>query len=292
MNILYTSDDNYAEICGISIVSLLENNKNSNNIKFFIFDMGLSYENKNRISKIVERYSREVRFIRVPDIEKIVGAKLYVGSWTLAVFARLFAASLLPANIEKIIHLDADTMVRRSISPLWNGNLNGNLVGGCKDGLPVSHKKSIFLEETDIYVNAGVLLIDLKAWRNANIEKAFIDFLRLFNGKLGYLDQDVINAVLKGRLKLFAPKYNSLSYYYEYNPNLLTFANIKDYYSNTELREAKYSPVIVHFAGIADEVKPWIKGNIHVFRDEYIKYRNITPWKHMPLRASISRNMT
>ena len=282
MNILYASDDNYAEIAGISIVSLLENNKDIDNIKFFIFDNGLSLQNKNNLSSIVKNYSKEIIFIDIPDIEKLVGIKLDPGFWAISIFARLFAASLLSEDVEKIIYLDCDTLIRSSLLPLWNENLNGNLIGGCEDGIPVLHKKSIFLKKTDVYVNSGVLLIDLKAWRDNEIETKFINFLRLFDGKLRYPDQDVINGVLKNHIKLVAPKYNSISYYFEYNPELLYYANINDYYSQTELNEAKESPVIVHFAGAGR--KPWTNGNIHIYQTEYTKYRNMTPWENMPMR--------
>jgi len=163
MNILYASDDNYAEIASISIVSLLENNKDAGNITFFMLDNGLSSQNKNKLLNLVEKYSGNIIFVDIPDIEKLVGIKLDPGFWAISIFARLFAASLLPEDIEKIIYLDCDTLIRSSLLPLWNENLSGNLIGGCEDGIPVLHKKSIFLKKTDIYVNSGVLLIDLKA---------------------------------------------------------------------------------------------------------------------------------
>lgn len=282
MNVMYASDDNYAEIAGISIVSLLENNKNADNIKLFILDNGISSQNKNNLSSLAGEYSRKIVFIDVPDIEKLAGMKLDVGFWALAAFARLFAAPLLPADVEKIIYLDCDTMIRNSLLPLWDEELNENLIGGCEDGIPVMHKKSIFLKKTDIYVNTGVLLINIKAWRDTDIEKKFINFLKLFEGKLSYPDQDVINGVLKDHIKLLAPKYNSMSYYFDYNPELLYYANIKYYYSQKELDEAKESPAIVHFAGPGR--KPWTNKNVHIYQDEYTKYRNMTAWKNVPQR--------
>lgn len=282
MNVMYASDDKYAEIAGVSIVSLLENNKEAGDITFYILDNGLSSQNKNNLSSLVSEYSRRIVFINVPDIEKLAGMKLDVGFWALAAFARLFAAPLLPAEVEKIIYLDCDTMIRCSLLPLWNENLNGNLAGGCEDGIPVMHKQSIFLKNTDIYINTGVLLINIKAWRDTNIDKKFINFLKLFEGKLYYPDQDVINGVLKNNIKLLHPKYNSITYYFDYNPELLYYANITDYYSQKELDEAKESPAIVHFAGPGR--KPWTKGNVHIYQDEYTNYRNKTPWVNITPR--------
>ena len=282
MDILYASDDNYAEIAAISIISLLENNKDAETIRLFMFDDGLSSENKNRLSGLAEKYSREIVFVKMPDIEKRVGIKIDTGFWTLIIFARLFSSSTLPADVEKIIYLDCDTLVRGSLTPLWNEDLGKYLAGGCEDGIPIKHKENVFLKQTDIYVNSGILLINLKEWRKADIEKKFIDFILRFDGKLRYPDQDVLNGVLKGQIKLIAPKYNSISYYFVYNPDLLARANITDYYSENELAEAKDAPVIVHFAGAGR--KPWIFGNIHIYQNEYMKYRSMTPWADAPLR--------
>ena len=282
MDILYASDDNYAEIAAISIASLLENNKEAESIRFFIFDDSLSSLNKEKLSGLITKYSREIVFIAVPDIEKLVGIKLDVVYWSLIIFARLFSASLLPPDVEKIIYLDCDTLIRGPLSPLWDEDLEDNLAGGCEDGIPVAHKKKVFLKESDIYVNSGVMLINIKEWRNMGIEKKFIDFLLLFDGKLRYPDQDVLNGVMGGKIKLISPVYNSISYYFEYNPELLIRANITDYYPADELEKAKNAPVIVHFAGAGR--KPWTLGNVHIYQDEYIKYRNMTPWAKMPLR--------
>ena len=282
MNILYASDDNYAEIAAISIVSLLENNRDAGGIRIFILDNGLSEESKSRLSGMVGKYSQEIVFIPIPDIEALVGAKLYVGCWALPIFARLFAASWLPADVDKIIYLDCDTLVRGSLAPLWDVNMDGYLIGGCEDGIDVAHKKEVFLEETDIYINSGMMLINLKAWRDEGAEKKYIDFLLKHNGSLFYPDQDVVNVVSNGRIKLVPPKFNSMPFYFVYNPELLLDANITDYYSQAELNEARDSPVTVHFAGAGR--KPWVNGSENVYKGEYMQYRGMTPWRDMPLR--------
>lgn len=42
MNVMYAADDNYAEIMGVSILSLLKNNTEISNINIYIVEDGIS----------------------------------------------------------------------------------------------------------------------------------------------------------------------------------------------------------------------------------------------------------
>ena len=46
LNIIYSSDDNYCIYMGVSILSVLENNKNFNSINIYIVDNNISDGNK------------------------------------------------------------------------------------------------------------------------------------------------------------------------------------------------------------------------------------------------------
>ena len=52
MNILYASDNHYADILGISILSLLENNRECDDIKVSIINDEISDENIRNIESI------------------------------------------------------------------------------------------------------------------------------------------------------------------------------------------------------------------------------------------------
>ena len=63
MNILYSSDDNYAKISMVSLASMLENNKEMKKIKIYYIDDNISIENKKKIIEIVNLFKREIEFI-------------------------------------------------------------------------------------------------------------------------------------------------------------------------------------------------------------------------------------
>ena len=49
MNVMYASDDNYAWLMGISMISLFENNKESTEINVYLFSDGLTEGNKEKL---------------------------------------------------------------------------------------------------------------------------------------------------------------------------------------------------------------------------------------------------
>ena len=56
LNIIYSSDNNYCIYMGVSILSVLENNKNFNSINIYIVENNINDVNKLKLKKIVESY--------------------------------------------------------------------------------------------------------------------------------------------------------------------------------------------------------------------------------------------
>ena len=48
MDIVYSSSDSYCEIAGISMLSLLEHNKNVKDLNLYLIDNGISDKNKEK----------------------------------------------------------------------------------------------------------------------------------------------------------------------------------------------------------------------------------------------------
>ena len=89
MNIVYSSSDSYAEICGVSVVSLFENNKDADNICVFIIDNGISKDNKSRFIATAKKYGRTIEFVNKVDLDKLTNTHVYTGRWNIGTFFRL-----------------------------------------------------------------------------------------------------------------------------------------------------------------------------------------------------------
>lgn len=115
---------------------------------------------------------------------------------------------LLPKVIceDRLLYLDADTIVNGDLSELYNMDMEDADIVGVKDiGILDIQLQSIGKKHGDPYINAGVLLMNLKQIRERNLSDIWI---KLINTRpTSCYDQDVLNATCK--IKLVDNIYNS-----------------------------------------------------------------------------------
>lgn len=71
----------------------------------------------------------------------------------------------------------------------------------------------------------------------------------------------------------------SLSY-----DNLYKLRHCERFYTKQQICEAIEKPAIIHLTNsFYVKGRPWIKGNSHPFKDLFMMYRSVTPWKEEPL---------
>lgn len=275
MDVVFCTDNNYVMPCGITMISLLENNKGVD-IAIHIVGMNLTDDNKDLLQKIGDQYSASLYFY---DIDKS-----YLSSFclamngpkhiTIAAYIRLFLAEILPNDIEKVLYLDCDLIVNDRLTDLWNINMQSCSVMGTIDApafIPTTYKR-LGYPNTFSYINTGVLLINLQYWRSNNVQKSFENYLVSSQSSIIYHDQDVINAVLFKSIKMLPFKYNVHNLYY-----------LRDWDAHlyqAEVDEARSNPAIIHFS---TGTKPWVKGSFHPLVERYIKYKDLSPWKDVTI---------
>lgn len=278
LNVVYSSDNNYAQHVGVSMVSLFENNTIFNNITVYLIENNISQDNKNKLNEICITYKREIVFINFKELSNKLQLNI-VNSISISAYARLFISSVIEKNIEKILYIDCDSVINCSLESLWNININKYSVAGVKDTVSDKTKEKVNMEKNNHYINSGMLLINLKKWREDNVEKKFIDFINSYNGQVFHHDQGTINGVLHENFLILHPKYNAMSTFFTMTrQEILQYYGLRDYYSETELKEAKNNPVYIHYTP-AFVNRPWIKGSKHPLMGLYKKYLDMTPWK-------------
>ena len=203
--VLYSTDQNYCMHLGISLTSLLENNKKFNNIIIYIIEKDIDDKNKSILLDIVNKYNRKIKFISFNKVENRIKIDL-TNSKSKSIYARLFISNLIPESVEKILYLDCDTIVDKSLYELWNLDIEDCYVAGVQDIVPNKYKDMIGMSESDKYINSGVLLINLRLWRKITIEDKFLKFIELHNGEVPHHDQGIINGVCKGKISILNMK--------------------------------------------------------------------------------------
>lgn len=281
MNVVYVSNDNYARHLAVSMTSLFDRNRDVREITVYILSVGITSESQQKLQSIADGYGRSLEIIELNDIESRFDYDIDTRGFDISAMGRLFVGQLLPESVERILYLDCDTVVVQPLKKLWKLDLDGHVLAAVMEPTIYEAVKSeIGLGEQDPYFNSGVLLIDLKRWREDRVQEKLLDFYGEKNGSLFACDQDTINGALKGEILSMAPRYNFFTNYRYFSYKELTaHADTYKAVSKEMFEEAKRHPAIIHYMG--DE-RPWIAGNRNHYRRAYEKYLALTPWAGTP----------
>lgn len=284
MNVFYFTSDLYVSVVATSILSLMENNTSAPSIHFYIIDDGIENDKKEKLITLIASYDREVTFIYAPDPSELFDFP-FVSRYQMGhSYVRMAVGTLLPSNIDRVICLDSDTLVLDDLSHLWNLDLGANIMAGVVDCMNLkAYKKQFGLFKKEFYCNAGVFLIDLKKWREQNIEGKIKQIIKKKNGNVFFFEQTLMNYSCKGKILKLSPKYNCYTLFYAFSyKNLLKWRKPSIFYLENEVKEAKENPVIIHFTrNFYMLSRPWVDGCDHPYAKIYMKYKKMTPWPQM-----------
>lgn len=284
-HVVYASDDKFAEILGISLVSLYENSKDMEDIIVYILDAGIKEENKKKLMSLTQKYNaHELVFIEAKDITKELNMKVTLDRGSIGQYARLFISSVLPDDLDKVLYLDCDIILVKSIKELWNLDLQGKIIAALKDAFSKYYRANINLRQKDVMFNSGVMLIDLNKWKEEKIEDKLLKFIVEKNGKVQQGDQGVLNAVLSSDTFCFHPKYNSVTIFYDFSyEEMLFYRKPPEFYSKEVIKSAVDNPYLIHFTTSFLSERPWMVGCQHKYKNEWMKYKEMSPWKDSKL---------
>ena len=275
--VAYSSDNNYAKFLYISLYSLLEKNKGFGEIHVAVMDSGIEPGNRARLEVLCRGYKRDIAFYPLTDVkERLRLSEESVRKISVASYSRLFLAGLVPH--ERVLYLDCDTIVNDSLLELWNFGLDEYLIAGVEDTVDAHFKQVIGLPPQARYVNAGLLLLNLKAWRQEGLEERFIAFIRRFEGSVPHHDQGTLNGVCHPRVGILPLRYNVTSNVYSFPVRTIRrMYGLAAYYPQQELDVALANPAIVHFtSGLLG--RPWEEGCRHPDVRLFLDAKAKSPW--------------
>lgn len=269
-NIVYSTDENYCRHVAVSITSLLMNNEELKDINIYIVENNLSQESKKKLKRIVEKYDKNLIFLSCNELCKNLKVNT---DFPKAAFSRLFLASKLK-NIDKILYIDSDTYVNKGIKDLYDTNIDDYEIAGVQDNAAYYLLKKIGMDKTDRYINSGVLLINLKKWRQDDVEKKICDFTEKHNGRVNHNDQGIINGVCRKKIYILNPKYNMMPEMIYLSVKQSNFLyKVYNYYTQEEITNAVENPVIVHYIEKFYS-RPWKKDCTHPLKSKYLDILN------------------
>lgn len=279
IDVIYQFNEKYAPYAGVSITSLLENNKHMEAIRVFILGEEISEESILRFHLLEQRYERELVFIDTEEQisrMKALGMPAYRGSY--AANLRLFLPYLVDSSIEKLLYLDADTVVAGRLDELFCGTAGEYPIYMAYDSLGMEHKEEIGLNPEDGYYNSGVILFQMKKWKEQGLSDAIMNHVKTVRSNYPSPDQDLLNIVCRGQIGLLSPQFNFQPVHMAFS--IKTYCrtySVESYYTEEELKMAGQQPCIYHFFRFLGEF-PWDKGNVHPDNTLFDYYLRLSPW--------------
>ena len=259
INIVMAADNNYRHQLLVAVKSAAENKKPETVYSFkILIPNDFDVQTKETLNRILDDHKIDhAEFI---DMEKDYDDRMiHIAHTSISTYYRLSLPELLKED--KCIYLDTDTVINGDLSTFYDLLPSDILIAGVKAAgyywPPESldpKAKALDIKTFDSYVNAGVLLMNLKLMREMNISDKIREMLKK---EWESQDQDIINSVCYGYIEILPPKYNSMT---KYNNDDIgsfdspVFPYLKNCYSKTEWEEACTNPLIIHYA---DREKPW-----------------------------------
>lgn len=263
-NVCYCLNDGYVDYCCVSIVSLLENNKEK--IQIHILTDELTELSKKKLKYITDKYNAQLLIYKVDD-SKIEGQNM---TWSKYAWYRLQAHELIRHEVKKILYLDVDTIVDGDLSEIFATNLDSRAIGAVPDVRTIfdSSYKRVGYDKSKGYFCSGVMLMNLDYFRQFGISDKVLQFAKDNPERINFPDQDALNYVCQD-IKIELPlKYDILLPYFDNKRFMSTYRK--------EVKESLEDPRIIHYAGC----NPWkYESEHHYFEDKFWEYASLLPFK-------------
>jgi lipopolysaccharide biosynthesis glycosyltransferase len=269
MKFVFALDGNVVQHLAVTLLSLFEVHSGVSIDVFFIL-VGVSPTDVERIENLCNRFPN-VTAHYLPYVMEDPDRFPITGHISLAAYARVFVAELLPADWSKVLYLDCDLIIRCSFAEIWNLDLTNWAAAGVKEPGNSRHAE-LEIPESLPYINSGVLLINLAYWREHRVKELLLSYIIANPEKLMFWDQDAINACLSRQILQLPDRWNVTHSFYLGPYRSLNGIKAKD------LLKLQNDPAVVHFTG---PTKPWMYIMTHPFQEKYWEYLGRTPFQHV-----------
>lgn len=261
MHFLYASDEGFSGVLKASLHSLFENHRDRA-LTVHIIGQELSERTVSDIAQMTESFGQRVEFIEMPDFDALLGRQIDAKKYTLSAFSRLFVDSLIDPSVERIIYLDCDTIVVSDLSSLWEFDMAGATVGAVNDCRNWRYLRHLGLPRDAIYINSGVLLVDLARFSSGGWQQRFKEGMLRYDGLLEFPDNDLICMLMQDDLAILPPEYNMISPVRACSySEVLRLRRPSGYYSDASYENAKANPAIIHYTTyFGVHGRPWFEG--------------------------------
>lgn len=264
----------YAPFSYTMVKSLFETNR-AHDIRVFLLHDGLSEESAKNFFALAKEYGQDIDLIRVQNFS--MDPKIYTyGGWNELTMYRLLLWDILPAEVDRVLHLDGDMLINKDLGELYNTDFEGNDLVACPDLLAATYRKDYCIQthgpefthlfEEKKYFNAGMILMNVAKYRGQNLLKIYEDLAKKLNYVLPYPDQDLLNFYHEDKVKYM----DTLTY------NFPAYDG-GDFDGGFDEARIRNEVAVVHYL----DKKPWSQGDHKFYDGEHLWWDvfQTTPYK-------------
>ena len=261
----------------VTLRSAIENLPSDKHLEIIILHVGLTPVNRKKLesslpSERVTFYWYEIQENRFKDFP--LGA-----NFSFLTYARLVLPDFTPIKQERLIYLDCDLVIEADLSHIWEIPFEQKWVLACashelnkksKMGNVVTNTAKFGVDPDAPYFNAGLLVLNLQAWRQHNVGSRCIDLIRKNPVDIVWWDQDALNIICYENWK-------ELDIAWNVQRALLNNGNwsLSQPSGSRKLSDGNVIKVI-HFNG---SDKPWFYDCSAAFRERFFFYLKLTSFK-------------
>lgn len=271
--ILHDADGRYSKFVGTSAASLLRNTK-SHVMIHLIHDDTLTTDNREKFIRLVKSFGQYISFynmdvLRADDMRAFLKSPdeiFHSERFSVGTLYRYFVADLLPTDVDRVILLDADTIVNLDIEEMYATDTGASEIAAVPEWeafyRPAHLHDHVYvikkgLVSREAYFNTGVMLMNLvmlRKFASGRMAEESMEFLRR-HPDCTYPGQTAMNY-------FFAKNYHRLPVKYN------TFVVWERLMGHTK----KLSSCIYHYAAYMVGLSPDIFNDL--FWENFIR----TPW--------------
>lgn len=267
------ADGNYAMPLAVAICSAAANCDRRRQLVFTVIQNGITADLRKKVELSLERIhfpNARIDWMEAPmgDLSDLKIVHRYM---TPLIYARLLIPSLLPTKIEKAIYLDSDIVVKDDLAEIWDTDLDHKSVFAARDRIGVVSAPGGLVNYRELgmppeakYFNSGVLLMNLKKWRECDTSQRICQYLETHREIIQMGDQDGLNAVLRDDWGELDFRWN-----WQIVPRTHRYGSMNCWAPESSRKS------IVHF--ITSE-KPWLPGCDCEEKHYFFEYLDKTEW--------------
>lgn len=205
LNILIVTNEAYLFYTKLLLYSLFIQQEDE--VDIYLFYRDLPDTGIDDLKSLCEKFPSKHIFPTRLTPEQFLGLK---GSEKLSVEAyfRIVALNLLPKEMERILYLDVDMIVKKSLDVLYQTDFGGCAAIACQDiygyvfGATQQSEKRLMLRKRGNYFNSGMILFNLDWFRTTGCAARILEYVYENEEMLLWEDQDALNVMLEEKVKL------------------------------------------------------------------------------------------